>query len=198
MLTVSTEVQQAAIAQMAQNGLAVSRGNAARTKFTGGESLTQGAYTPVIAGPQPAVVCPPRRKGGSPYDAIAFRNPAGSIVKVGLGSILNSIRVVEGMNPATLVRGAKWLGESAQPTKNYFRYGALSDMDSADVPDTQSADGTTAYYQPSAFTLTTEVVYVVPRFVQGSNRPIFDEQCDLRKAFVVADYTAHADNNATR
>lgn len=198
MLTVSTEVQQAAVAQMAQNGLAVSRGNAARTKFTGGESLTQGAYTPVIAGPQPAVVCPPRRKGGSPYDAIAFRNPTGSIVKVGLGSILNSIRVVEGMNPATLVRGAKWLGESAQPTKNYFRYGALSDMDSADVPDAQSADGTTAYYQPSAFTLTTEVVYVVPRFVQGSNRPIFDEQCDLRKAFVVADYAAHADNNATR
>ena len=189
--------QDALIAQVKAAGFPVAMGNTARQKFTGGESLSMGAYTPMFNGQQPAILCPARRKGGLPYEAIAFKDAAQNTVKIGLGSIFNSLRVVVGMNPATLATGAKWAGEQAQPTKNYFRFGALSNMAGEDVLDPEN-NSTTAFYTPSALNLAAEVVYVAPRFVEGSNRPIFDEQCPLRKACVVADYTSYEDTNAQR
>lgn len=191
------EQQTAILSQVKAAGFPVATGNTARQKYTGGESLNAGTYTPVFQGQQPAILCPPRRKGGEAYEAIAFKDQNGQTVKVGLGSIFNSIRVVTNMAPAALAKGAKWAGEQAQPTKNYFRFGALSNMAGEDVLDPDD-NSTTAYYSPSAFTLGVEVVYVAPRFVPGSNRPVFDEQCDLRKAYVVADYLSHEDTNAQR
>ena len=181
--------------QIRAAGMPVSKGKPVRSKFTSVERLIAGIYTPMFNGPQPAILCPPRRKGGNSYEAIAFTSSMGQTVKIGLGSIFNSIKVVTNLEPSALVQGAKWAGEAAQPTRNYFRFGALSDMPSQEVLDPE--DNTTiAFYWPSSFTLTTEVVYVAPRFVEGSGRPIFDEQCLLRKCFVVADYMAYIDTHA--
>lgn len=191
-----TTEQSSSIQALEAQGLVVSRGTSARQKFTGGESLSAGVYTPVINGPQPAVTVPPRRKGGNAYDAIAFKSAAGALVKIGLGSIFNSIRVVPSILPANLATGAKWAGEAVQPTQDYFRYGALSDMPANDEVDENNQ--VVAFYQPSAINLSIEVVYVVPRFEPGNNQPIFDEKCDLRKCWCVADYASHPNLNARR
>ena len=159
-------------------------------KYTGGESLTAGLYTPIIEGMQRLIPCSPRRKGGKPYGAIPFKSPEGKEVKISIGSIMNAIKVVTSLQPATLADNAKWAGETAQPTVAVYRYGALSDMNKE---ETAGEDNTIdSAYEPVPVTLTTEVVYVVPRFVEGGNgRPIYDEQCDLKKCFVVADYMSH-------
>ena len=159
-------------------------------KYNGGESLTAGVYTPIIQGMQRLITCAPRRKGGKAYGALPFRNQEGKEVKISIGSIMNAIKVVASLNPATLADNAKWAGETAQPTVAVYRYGALSDMNKEETP----GEGNTidSAYEPIPVTLTTEVVYVVPRFVEGGNgRPIYDEQCDLKKCFVVADYMSH-------
>ena len=159
-------------------------------KYTGGESLIAGLYTPIIEGMQRLIPCSPRRKGGKPYGAIPFKSPEGKEVKISIGSIMNSIRIVASLNPATLADNAKWAGETAQPTVAVYRYGALSDMNKEETPGEDNTIDSA--YEPVPVTLTTEVVYVVPRFVEGGNgRPIYDEQCDLKKCYVVADYMSH-------
>lgn len=161
-------------------------------KYTGGESLTAGTYTPVISGMQRLVTCAPRRKGGRPYGALVFKSPEGKEVKISIGSIMNSIRVVTSLQPAALADNAKWAGETAQPTVAVYRYGALSDMRKAETPGEDNTIDSA--YEPVPVTLTTEVVYVIPRFVEGNARPIYDEQCSLGKCFVVADYMSHLAN----
>lgn len=159
-------------------------------KYNGGESLTAGVYTPIIEGMQRLITCAPRRKGGKPYGAIPFKSSVGKEVKISIGSIMNPIRVVPSLNPATLADNAKWAGETAQPTVAVYRYGALSDMNKEETPGEDNMIDSA--YEPVKVTLTTEVVYVVPRFVEGGNgRPIYDEQCDLKKCFVVADYMSY-------
>ena len=159
-------------------------------KYTGGESLTAGEYTPIIEGMQRLIPCSPRRKGGKSYGAIPFKSPAGKEVKISIGSIMNPIKVVPSLNPTTLADNAKWAGETAQPTVAVYRYGALSDMNKEETPGENNTIDSA--YEPVKVTLTTEVVYVVPRFVEGGNgRPIYDEQCDLKKCFVVADYMSY-------
>ena len=189
--------QTAVIAKMKAAGLPVSKGTTLRNKFVGGEQLAAGEYTPVVEGIQLPTICPPRRKGGEPYEAIAFKTKVGNMVKISLGSIRNSIRVVEGMNPDTLAKGAKWAGEQAQPTKSYYRFGKLSDMPGEESLDEED-NSISSFYTPCEFTLATKVVYVAPRFIAGDNRPVFDEQCDLRTAVVVADYKDYEDLNAQR
>lgn len=173
-------------------GYAVATG-AARAKFVPNEALTAGVYSPKFAGVQPAVLVP--RRKGEPFEAIVFTSSTGKDIKISLSAIYNSIRVVNGMttkpSPA-----ATWQGEIAEPTTSYFRYGALSDMASEDIPDETSASGTTAVYKPQAINLTTKVVYVAPRFVDG--KPVFDEKCELREAICVADYLSFPDTNAQK
>ena len=180
---------------LAAAGYAVAPG-AAKSKFAANESLTSGTYVPEFGAgtPVPALYMPARGKNGQAYAALSFKCGERTI-KISVSSFYNSIRVVMGANPTTLAKDAKWAGEEAQPTANFFRYGAMSDMVSDDVP---YENGTVAMYVPSAFTLTTEVVYVAPRFVAGSSTPVFDEQCSLRKALVVADYQQFPDTNARR
>lgn len=182
---------------LAAAGYAIAQG-AAKTKFAAGESLTAGTYIPEfgIGTPVPALLMPARGKNGRAFAALSFKCGERT-VKISVSSFYNSIRVVAGANPATLAQDAKWAGEAAQPTANYYRYGGISDMPSEDVPS-EDGNGTVAMYVPTAFTLTTEVVYVAPRFVEGSNTPVFDEQCSLRKALVVADYQKFPDTNARR
>lgn len=158
-------------------------------KYTGGESLIAGEYTPVIEGMQRLIPCSPRRKGGKPYGAIPFKSPANKVIKISIGSIMNAIKVVPSLNPATLADNAKWAGETAQPTVAIYRYGALSDMNKEETPGEDNTIDSA--YEPIKVTLTTEVVYVVPRFVEGNARPIYDEQCDLKKCFAVADYMSY-------
>lgn len=178
-------------------GYAVAQG-AAKSKFVAGEALTVGTYVPEfgVGMPVPALYMPARGKNGQPFAALSFKCGE-RLVKISVSSFYNSIRVVTGANPATLAKDAKWAGETAQPTANYYRYGGMSDMPSEDVPSS-NGNGTVAMYVPSMFTLTTEVVYVAPRFVPGSTTPIFDEQCNLRKAMVVSDYQQFPDTNARR
>ena len=179
-------------------GYAVAQG-AAKSKFVaGGETLISGTYVPEfgIGVPVPALYMPARGKDSASYAALSFRC-GDRIVKISVASFYRSLRIVVGANPATLAKDAKWAGESAQPTANYFRYGAMSDMVSDDVPS-EDGNGTVAMYVPSSFNLTTEIVYVAPRFVASSNTPIFDEQCNLRKAMVVSDYQQFPDTNARR
>lgn len=182
---------------LAAAGYCVAR-DAAKSKFAAGESLTAGTYVPEfgIGTPVPALLMPARGKNGRAYAALSFKCGE-RIAKISVSSFYNSIRVVTGANPATLAKDAKWAGEAAQPTANYYRYGGMSDMPSEDVP-AENGSGTIAMYVPTTFTLTTSVVYVAPRFVEGSNTPIFDEQCALRKALVVADYQQFPDTNARR
>lgn len=178
-------------------GLKPSVGKPSRQKFAAnGPSLVEGDYTPAIDGEQIAIEMPARGKNGRPYDALPFKGKDGNTVYVGLGGIYNSIRVVKDMDASKLIRGAHWQGEKAQPTFVAFRYGALSDMPSQDVVDETSPSGYTAQYTPSKFTLAKKVVYVEPRFVEGNNRPIFDEQCRLRTACVVGDIEKWVDENA--
>ena len=160
-----------------------------------GDSLTAGVYTPIIQGMQRLITCAPRRKGGRPYGAIPFKNQEGKEVKISIGSIMNSIRVVTSLQPTALADNAKWAGETAQPTVAVYRYGALSDMNKEETPGEDNTIDSA--YEPIPVTLTTEVVYVIPRFVEGGNgRPIYDEQCSLGKCFVVSDYMSHRDTNA--
>ena len=159
-------------------------------KYTGGESLTAGVYTPIISGMQRLITCAPRRKGGKPYGALPFKSQEGREVKISISSIMNSIRVVTSLQPATLADNAKWAGENAQPTVAVYRYGALSDMRKEETPGEDNTIDSA--YEPIPVTLTTEVVYVIPRFVDG--RPIYDEQCSLGKCFTVADYMSHRAN----
>lgn len=162
-------------------------------KYTGGESLTAGVYIPVIQGMQRLITCAPRRKGGKSYGAIPFKSQEGKEVKISIGSIMNSIKVVTSLQPATLADNAKWAGETAQPTTAVYRYGALSDMHKEETPGEDNTIDSA--YEPTPVTLTTEVVYVIPRFVEGGNgRPIYDEQCNLGRCFVVADYMSHRAN----
>lgn len=164
-------------------------------KYTGGEALTAGVYTPVIAGMQRLVTCSPRRRGGKPYGALVFKDPTGKEVKISIGSIMNSIRVVTSLQPDTLAENAMWAGAAAQPTTAVYRYGALSDMRKEETPGENNTIDSA--YEPTPVTLTTEVVYIIPRFVEGGNgRPIYDEQCRLGKCYVVADYLNHQDLNA--
>lgn len=181
---------------LAAAGYAIAHG-AAKTKFAVSEALNSGTYVPEFGTgvPVPALLMPARGKNGRPYAALSFKCGERTI-KISVSSFYNSIRVVTGFAPATLAKGAKWAGEAAQPTANYFRYGSMSDMMSEDVPS-EDGNGTVAMYVPTAFTLTTEVVYVAPRF-EGSNTPVFDEQCSLRTAMVVADYQKFPDTNARR
>lgn len=191
MLISSEELLQQKAATKAA-GYAVASG-AARTKFMPTEALAAGVYTPKFAGAQPAILVP--RRKGTPYEGIVFLSAAGKEIKISLSAIYNSIRIVNGLN-AKPSEKALWLGEQAQPTTSYFRYGALSDMPSEDIPDETSATGTTAVYVPQAVNLTTKVVYVVPRFVD--NKPVYDEQCELREALCAADYLSFPDTNAQK
>lgn len=162
-------------------------------KYNGGESLTAGVYTPIIQGMQRLITCAPRRKGGKAYGALPFRSPEGKEVKISIGSIMNSIKVVTSLQPATLADNAKWAGETAQPTVAVYRYGSLSDMHKEETPGEDNTIDSA--YEPIPITLATEVVYVIPRFVEGGNgRPIYDEQCDLGKCFVVSDYMSYRAN----
>lgn len=163
-------------------------------KYTGGESLTAGVYTPIIQGMQRLITCAPRRKGGKAYGAIPFKSQDGKEVKISIGSIMNSIRVVTSLQPATLADNAKWAGETAQPTVAVYRYGALSDMNKDETPGEDNTIDSA--YEPIPVTLTTEVVYVIPRFVEGNARPIYDEQCSLGKCYVVEDYMSYRATNA--
>lgn len=183
-------------AALLAKGYKPATGNIARQKFTvSGPSLTIGDYTPEIEGEQIATTVPPRNKNGREYDAIPFKNKEGKPVFVGLGGIFNSIRIVKDMDPSKLVQGAHWQGEKAQPTFSAYRYGALADMPSQNVPDETSPTGYSAQYTPSKFTLAKEVVYVEPRFIEGQTAPVFDEQCRLRRAAVVADIEKYIDAN---
>ena len=186
----SIEVSKAIDAKMIAAGYPMFFHTGLIEKYTGGESLTAGEYTPIIEGMQRLIPCSPRRKGGKPYGAIPFKSPAGKEVKISIGSIMNAIKVVPSLNPSTLADNAKWAGETAQPTVAVYRYGALSDMNKEETPGEDNTIDSA--YEPVKVTLTTEVVYVVPRFVEGGNgRPIYDEQCDLKKCYVVADYMSH-------
>lgn len=181
-------------AQIRSLGFLPSVSQSPREKFQAQGGLEAGTYTPAIAGWQKAVSVPPRGRSVG-YDGLLFKNTKGETITIGLGSIMNSIRIVTGMQPAALTSDALWAGEAAQPTANYYRYGALSNMESGRVLE---GNEYRAAYEPTAFTLGVEVVYVVPRFIEGSNKPIFDEQCRLRKAFAVSDYTEYPDANAQR
>ena len=186
----SIEEAKAIDAKMIASGYPVIFHTGLVEKYTGGESLTAGVYTPIISGMQGPITCGPRRTGGKPYGAIPFKSPEGKEVKISVGSIMNPIRVVTSLQPATLADNAKWAGETAQPTVAVYRYGALSDMNKEETPGEDNTIDSA--YEPIPVTLTTEVVYVIPRFVEGGNgRPIYDEQCDLKKCFVVADYMSH-------
>lgn len=183
-------------ASMLAKGYQPATGSSARQKFTvNGPSLVAGDYTPETEGEQIAHHLPARNKNGRAYDAIPFKNKEGKTVFVGLGGIFNPIRIIKDMDATKLVSGANWQGEKAQPTFTAFRYGALSDMPSQNIPDENSATGYSAIYTPSKFTLAKEVVYVEPRFEDGNTRPIFDEKCRLRKAVVVADIEKYIDAN---
>ena len=186
----SIEEAKAIDAKMVTSGYPVIFHTSLIEKYTGGESLIAGEYTPIIEGKQRLIACAPRRKGGKAYGAIPFRSPEGKEVKISIGSIMNAIRVVTSLQPATLADNAKWAGETAQPTVAVYRYGFLSDMNKEETPGEDNTID--SVYEPTPVTLATEVVYVVPRFVEGGNgRPIYDEQCDLKKCFVVADYMSH-------
>lgn len=173
-------------------GYAVATG-AARAKFMPTEALAAGVYTPKFAGAQPAILVP--RRKGTPYEGIVFLSSTGKEIKISLSAIYNSIRVVSGLTVKPSGK-ALWLGETAQPTTAYFRYGALSDMPSEDIPDETSSTGTTAVYVPQVINLTTKVVYVVPRFVDG--KPVFDTQCELRECLCAEDYLSFPDTNAQK
>lgn len=180
----------AAVAANEEAGYKVSTGRTARTKFTGGESLAEGDYTPLNGDGNltTAVEAPALRKGGDPYDALVFKCGEKS-VKVGLSAIFNSVRVLQNA-PADWKRGAKWQGKAAQPTKSFFRFGALSDMESGD----RVVNGeTVAFYAPKAFKLESTIYIVAPRFEAGNNAPIFDSQCEIRKVLAVKDYTNYPD-----
>ena len=175
-------------------GFLPSASQSPREKFQAQGGLEAGTYTPAIEGWQKAVSVPPRGRSVG-YDGLLFKNAKGETITIGLSSIVNSIRVVTGMQPAALTSDALWAGEAAMPTANYFRYGALSNMESGRVLE---GNEYRAAYLPTPFELAEEVVYVVPRFIEGSNKPIFDEQCHLRKAKCVKDYTSYPDANAQR
>ena len=186
----SIEEAKAIDAKMVASGYPVIFHTGLVEKYTGGESLTAGVYTPIISGMQRLVTCAPRRKGGKAYGAIPFRSPEGKEIKISIGSIMNSILVVTSLQPATLADNAKWSGETAQPTVAVYRYGSLSDMNKEETPGEDNTIDSA--YEPIPVTLPTEVVYVIPRFVEGGNgRPVYDEQCSLGKCFVVADYMSH-------
>ena len=189
----SIEESKAIDAKMIASGYPIIFHTGLVEKYTGGESLIAGVYTPIIEGKQRLVTCAPRRKGGKPYGAIPFKSTEGREIKISIGSIMNSIRVVTSLQPATLADNAKWAGETAQPTVAVYRYGALSDMNKEETPGEDNTID--SVYEPIPVTLTTEVVYVIPRFVEGGNgRPIYDEQCSLGKCFVVADYMSYRAN----
>lgn len=175
-------------------GFLPSTSQSPREKFQAQSGLEAGTYTPAIEGWQKAVAVPHRGRSIG-YDGLLFKNAKGETVTIGLGSIMNSIRVVTGMSANTLAKDALWAGEAAQPTANYYRYGALANMESGRVLE---GNEYRAAYEPVSFTLGVEVVYVAPRFIEGSNKPIFDEQCRLRKVFAVADYEKYQDANAQR
>lgn len=198
MIQVTSEILNQGRETLISNGYRPSKSEVARQKFTPADTLQLGTYTPLISGPQVAVNMPARTKNGSDYDAIPFKvEGRDKPIEVSLGSIFNSIRVVEGMDPADFASDAKWAGEEAMPTKNYFRYGNLSNMESDSVLNKDTLEKE-AVYVPVPFTLDAEVVIVAPRFVAGQVAPVFDTQCRLRKVTIVKDYQKFPDDNARR
>lgn len=193
MKTVDLNQVSTADQQLRALGLRPSDATDVREVFTPNTPLPNGEYVPAITGWQKAATLPPRGKNGSAYDALPFKSPTGELVNIGLSAIFNSIRVVDGMKPEELVKDAKWAGEAAQPTKNFFRYGALKDMEKGRFLEGNDYKGA---YLPTSFQLAVEVVYVAPRFVGG--KPVFDTECELRKAKCVKDYAKFEDTNAQR
>ena len=189
-MKITPEIRAAFAAQIATEGLVASTAQSARSKFVPQEKTEADTYAPVFAGAQRAVTFPARNKNSHPYDGIRFvGSKSGRSLDLSLTSIFNPVLVVE-VDPKTVTRDSKWLGEAAQPAKRYFRFGALSDMPSENVP---TADGLSyeAWYEPQSVTLDTEIVIVSPRFVEGNTHPIFDEECALRVVLAVKDYAKY-------
>lgn len=168
-------------------GKKVTHGRGAKRKFVQAESLAAGEYTPAHNGAWPSTEVPPRSRDGIAYEAIEFKSPSGSTVQIGTGSIFNSVKVLDTM-PENITKDSKWAGETAQPAHDYYRFGALADMESGEFIDADKNDEVVPFYQPTKFTLKTEIVYVEPRFSSSDNKPIYDSQCRLRKALAVEDY----------
>lgn len=189
-MKITPEVRAAFAAQIATEGLVASTAQSARSKFMPQEKIEADTYAPSIEGAQRATTFPARSRNARPYDGIRFvGSKTGRKLDLSLSSIYNPVWVVE-VDSKTITRDSKWLGEAAQPTKQYFRFGALSDMPSENVP---TADGTAyeAWYEPQSVTLDTEIVVVSPRFVEGDTHPIFDEECSLRVVLAVKDYAKY-------
>ena len=173
------QVQNAIAAKAAKGGKAFE--GVVRNTFDGNQQgLTAGTYVPVNDCGNAQLSSEVQQRNGRKYEALTF-SMNGREVQVSTGSLFNKVRVVDSILPAALTQGQKWLGESANPTREMFRYGdAMAQCDR----DTIYVDGVPhAVYAAPTFTLTVERVYVVPRFVEGSNRPVYDEQCELRKAW---------------
>lgn len=174
----------AAVTTMAAAGTKLYKG-AARETFTGeGSSLTQGTYNPVRHTADGTIAVAVPRRNGADYEALCFTNAAGQEIKVSTGSLFNRVRVVDSVAAASLQPNQTWLGETAQPTREAFRYG--DDVAKCERATVTIGDADYAIYAVPAFSLTVERVYVVPRFEPGNNTPIFDEKCKLRKAWFAA------------
>lgn len=186
-------------AKMNEQGLVMSSGKPAVQKFTGeAQGLSEGEYTPLVAGGMPANSQISRQ--GRPFDALAYKNAKGVTVQIGLRGITSPIMILDKPTDAT-----KWDGKA--PAHSFFRFGKLSDIGLAanQKAITNGAKQTTVY-DAHGFKLAKRVQYIVPKFQEevradGTQvrRPYYEAGCEIRSAWAVADYDqfAAAGNNTS-
>lgn len=178
--------------QMNENGLVVTVGKPAAQKFTGEQQgLSEGDYTPLIAGGMPSNSQISRQ--GRPFEALAYKNTKGATIQIGVRGITSPVMVLDQPTDAT-----KWDGVA--PAHSFYRFGKLSDIGlAANQKTITNGAKVTTLYDAQNFKLAKRIQYIVPEFEEvvradGTQvrRPVYKPGCAIRSAWAVADYDKFA------
>ena len=140
-----------------------------------------GGYSPVVVGKS-------KRNGETiKYNAILLISVDGTELMVSLTSIISTVMVLDDQNYS----GDNWDGEA--PCHAYYRYGKLTKSFDPHSPKYYDVDNDGNYrylgYPVTSFkTGSTPVKYVLARFEEGKNRPIYDTLCKVRTAYFAEDW----------
>ena len=175
-----------------EHGVSLATVEVAKTVFTGdtaGLSANTkysmvndgGGYSPIVEGTS-------RRNGVvSKFNAISFESSNGEDLKIGVTSLITPVMVLDDQNYA----GETWDGVAAAHA--YHRYGSLTkSFGPQSVKDYVNDDGTATKYKgyPVGNFETGNVLvkYIVPRFKENDNHPIFNTECKIRSAYFAKDW----------
>lgn len=169
-----------------ENGLQISVGKAPLRTFTGEQQgLGEGKYTPLLAGGMPTVKQIGR--SGNEYQAFAYKNSKGVTIYIGGSSVTSPIMVLDAKTDAV-----KWDGK--MPAHSFFRFGKLNEVGKLANQQQIAGTDTSVVYDAEEFTLSKQVQYIVPHFREETRDgrvvriPYYEEDCDIRTVWAVADY----------